>query len=428
MNKFCATKMTSARVWVIWWAWHTVPCTLAVVAGPIIATIYSLSRPEYSKDGSFSISQALNGTLCLMMFLSLFLSRRLHLLKLQIIRPIIFLSVYAGMTCFLSQYPYENIAFSLKLVFLALIFASAFHLAQSKLCSENWLAGCASVILTFMAVSQVIGYVTGNTIAYYSDYATAGIISLGSVTATFIVATLPVFLRFFPDRKWSLVGIIIAISSLFFTMRRTELISAICAIIIVIMYNINPFRQNKLSRGVILAVLILSVLTTIGLSSPAGSDLLARMSDLNPSEGTGSGRYIFWRISLDHILNRGICEQVMGEGMGSIRNVLYKNFGLEIGSHTAWLDITYAFGLFGLIVLLWWYFRLVQLAKYMNDNKNAAFQGVFSAVIIMFLLSIGQGGFNEPSLALIYAALGYWMGQTFDYRRRQVIYARSDLY
>ncbi len=422
VHVFYSDQITSPKTSSAQWVWEVLPCTIAVMAGPLVATLYSLLRSEDAKDGSFSIGQALNGVLCLMMFLSLFLLRRLRLLELPIIRPIIFLSVYAIITCFLGPYPYENIAFAVKLAFVAFIFASAFHLAQSNLCGEGWLVGNAWVVLIFMAVSQVIGFVTGHTIALYSKYATAGITDRVSVTASFVVATLPIFLRFFPSRRWSVAGITIVLTSLFFTMRRTELISAICATFIVMIRNLNQLRRNMPSRVVVSAVLALGGLAAIGLQSPAGSDLLARMSNLDPSKGTGSGRYIFWRVSLNHIFDRSISAQIIGEGMGSIRDVMYEDFGHSIGSHTAWLDMTHAFGVFGLLAILWWYFELFLLAKYMSATKNAAFQGVFSAIVIFFLVSIGQGGFSDPAYALIYAALGFWAGQTGNYRR-QVFYA-----
>ena len=224
-----------------------------------------------------------------------------------------------------------------------------------------------------------------------------------------------------------MVGITIVLISLFFTMRRTGLIAATGAIMFILLRYINPFQRKIPWAKVALSFLILGVSGVIALRSRAGTDLLIRMSDLNPSEGTGSGRYDFWCISVKHILNRGICEQVMGEGMGSIRDVLYEDYGLPIGSHTAWLDLIHAFGVFGLIGIGWWFFELIRFANYLHKFKEPAFQGVFSTIIIFFLFSIGQGGFCSPSFAITYAALGFWAGQIGDYRR-QAFDARCTFY
>ena len=402
--------------------WQMLPFTLAVVAGPIITTVYRLTRSADAELGSFSLAQVLRGILCLMMFFTLFLSRRLRLMGHPIVRPLIFLAMYAVLTCALGPYPYENIVFAMKSVFAALLFVGAFHLSQAKLCRENWLVGCAWVILLLMATSQIIGLVTGNTVASYeSDYATAGLIDQPAVTAALIVSTLPVFLRFFPKSRSALAGIMVLLISLFFTMRRTSLIAAAGAILFILARNLNPFQSRIPWRRALLAALVICVLIVIGLQSQAGQDLLSRMSELDPSQGTGSGRYIFWRIAINDILDRGISAQILGEGMGSIRDVMDRQFGSAIGSHTAWLDITHTFGIFGLMGIGWWYLELTRFANYLRTVKDPTFQGVLSAIIILFLISIGQGGFSDPSFALIYVALGFWAGRV-SYRR-QVYYA-----
>jgi len=145
------------------------------------------------------------------------------------------------------------------------------------------------------------------------------------------------------------------------------------------------------------------------------------MSDLDPSKGNGSGRYIFWFVSLNHIVDRSISAQIFGEGMGSIRDAMYREFGHSKSGHTPWLNLTNAFGVFGLMAIVWWYLELIRFANYLRTVKDPRFQGVFSAVVIFFLVSLGQGGFSDPSFALTYAALGFWAGRV-SYRR-QVYYA-----
>jgi hypothetical protein len=133
---------------------------------------------------------------------------------------------------------------------------------------------------------------------------------------------------------------------------------------------------------------------------------------LDPREGSGSGRYVFWNIALNHILKRSVDDQIVGEGMGSIRDMLERQFGLSIGNHNAWLDLTYAFGIFGLMTIAWSYLELIRFANYLRSGKDLLFQGVFSAIVILFLISFGTGGFFDPSFALTYAALGFWTGQS----------------
>jgi hypothetical protein len=357
------------------------------------------------------------------MFTSLFLSRHLRLLEHPIVRPLIILASYAVLVSPVSEYPYENIAFAMKLGFLALVFACTFHIAERGLCREKLLAASAWAVLGFMTVSQIIGLLTGNTARMYaSDYATAGLMGQPAIASAVIISSLPVFLRYFPGKQCS-AGIMITLVCLSSTMRRTAIISAACAIVVVLIYNLHPFRRGIPLRKVIGPLLILVVLAIGGLRTQAGSDLLTRMADLDPREGSGSGRYVFWLISLDHMARRGVFAQITGEGMGTIRDVIGREFALAVGSHNAWLDLTHAFGAFGLAAIVWWYLGLVRFAVYLRKLRQSRVQGVLAVIVILFLESIGQGGFADPSFALVYAALGFWAGQA-AYYGRPVQYAK----
>jgi len=413
MSTFLAAKITKAKVWNDMWSWQVVPCTLAVVAGPLITTVYRVTGSPDVQVGSLSLAQMLRGILCLTMVLSLFLSGRLGLLCHPLIRPLIFLSTYAMVTLLVARYPYENIVFAVKLIFVSLVFANAFHLAESRLCSEYWLTLSAWTVLLFMVISQAVGLAAGHTAAtYQSSYATAGLIDQPAVTAALIVSTLPIFLRFFPDRGHSVFGVLLLLISVFFTMRRTELAAAFAALLLVLLWFVATLQTRASCGKVVLAILILGLLTAAVLRTQAGADLLARIGELNPREGSGSGRYIFWCISLDHIVDRAIGAQIGGEGMESIRDIMDEHLGQSIGAHNDWLGLTHAFGMFGLAAIVWWYFKLMRFTSYLLKLKDPAFQGALSALVIFIVISFGQGGFYDPSLAMCYAALGFWAGRS----------------
>ncbi len=399
-----------------WWLWTVVPCTLAVITGPLISVLYTLTRADFAQDGAFSLAQPIRGMLCVLMFLSLFFSGNLRLLGLPVVRPQLALALYAGLTCVLGPYPYEHITFAARLVFMVLVFANAFQIAQNGAYGERWVIANSWIILLFMAVSQVIGILTGQTVAAYEGtHATAGIIDRASIVATLVISTLPVFLGYFPEFRWALAGILISLFALLFAMQRTPLIAAAIALFVAFARYLYPMRRKIYGARAAIAVAIVCVCVVAGLQTPAGADLLERMSELDPRAGNGSGRYVFWGISLDHILNRGLADQVVGEGVGAVRDVIYRHYGMLIKSHTDWLDFPFAFGLFGLIAIVWWYSELVRLIRYLYACRHPAFQGALSAVIVFFLLSIGQGGESyDPSLALAYAALGFWVGSLYQ--------------
>lgn len=202
-----------------------------------------------------------------------------------------------------------------------------------------------------------------------------------------------------------LAGILISLFALLFAMQRTPLIAAAAVLFVAFARYLYPLRQKIHGYRGAIGIIILVVFVVAGLQTAAGSDLVDRMTELDPREGSGSGRYVFWGISLDHILNRDFADQVVGEGVGAVRDVIYQQYGMYIKSHTDWLDFPFAFGVFGLIAIVWWYSELVRLARYLYACKHPAFQGAVSAVMVFFLLSVGQGGESyDPSLALTYAA------------------------
>jgi len=410
MNTVSGQSVTTAKTLNGLWTWQIVPCTLAVVAGPIITFVYRLARSPNAETGSLSLAQALRGVLCIAMFAFLFRAGRLCLLEHFLIRPLTYLSIYAALTSILSSYPYENLVFAVRLVFLALVFASAFHCAERRLCSDRWLTMSGWAVLITMAISQVFGLIGGRAVSTYeSAYATAGVIDQAAVTSAHILSALPVFLRFFPNRGQAVSGVILLLVVLFFTMRRTDIIAAAVCIVLILLYNFKPWRSMHFGKFMCTLVL-LAALAFAGLRSAPGADLVARFKDLDPSEGTGSGRYSFWGIALEHMLERPFCANILGEGMGSIRDVMSRRFGNAIGCHNDWLDIAYAFGIIGLAGLGWWYLTLASFAVNLYTAAYPAFPGILSALVGLGLISIGTGGAFDPTFVLIYAALGFWAG------------------
>ncbi len=395
--------------------WHllqVLPVTLTVVLGPLISVAYYLTQQAYVAQGSFSVAQAARGILCSLMFFPMLLSKELNLLKHRLVRPLLFLAAYVVLTSFASPYRYEHIVFAVKLTFIVLVFASTFRLAKEGICTERWLTTCAWVIVLIMAMLIVIGLTTGRTVdVYKSRYATAGFTGNPAVASCLILSALPVFVRLISNSRSAIAAIVLLFTSLFFTMRRSSLIAGVAAMCISFIINLICRERRVLWRRTMVSVCFLILLAGIGLNTTAGTDLMRRFRDLNPFEGSGSGRYVFWRISLEHIVNRPVRAQLLGEGMGSIRKLLGQRFGRFIGAHNDWLDLVNAFGLFGLIGITWWYFELVRLAWCLHIRRKGLFQGMCASVIILGLISIGTGGSFNPSWALSYAAMGFWAGR-----------------
>lgn len=385
---------------------------MAVAAGPLITLVYRLKRAEDAQMGTFSMAQGVRGLLCLAMFVSLGRARRLCLLEHPLIKPLMLLAGYSLVTAVLSPYPYENISFAVKLAFGGFVFASAFHLSERQSLGERWLTGCAWTILLLMVMSQIAGFMMGSTLnVYHSTSGTAGLMDQAAVAAVYSISAMPIMLARFPDRRSSLVAIGAMLGCVFFTMRRTELIAAVMALGSVVCFAASSGRRRVAWSKIAVAVVAIGALAVVMLNSPTGEDFVARIRDLDPSGGTGSGRYVFWRIGLDHAIGRGLDAQILGDGVGVVRDVIGQEYGLAIGCHNDWLDVMNSFGFVGLALFGWWFLGLLRFVIVMHQIDHPAFQGGLALLVMVSMASFGSGGTLDPCYVAVYAALGFWAGQ-----------------
>jgi hypothetical protein len=406
----CLRRAMSGAVTARWYALRVIPITLAVILGPLIAAVYRLTRSPHAGSDSLSLAQMARGVLCALVFLSLVCSGRVHLLWHRLVRPLLFLAVYAALVSPFVPYSNETMVFATKMVFAILVFAGGFQLAEKQLPSERWLTMCAWIILCLTAVCIGVGVVMGRSVHVYSSrHATAGLMEQTGVASCLLLSTMPVFVRRIPDGGSALAGVALLLASLFFTFRRSALIAAVASIGSTLPANLAGVRHRIPRRRTLMLIGSLILLAGIGLSTEAGVDLLERFRDLSPFEGSGSGRYVFWQISLDHIAHRALYDQLWGEGMGSMKDVMNQRFGHRIGSHNDLLDILHAFGVFGLVGITWWYGELVRFNRRMARASCAL--GVRALLVIFVLMSLGTGGSLDPGWGFSYATLGFWACQ-----------------
>jgi hypothetical protein len=390
------------------------PVTWAILSGPIVGVIYRVTQPADAMPGNVSLAQVARGLLSIWMCLSLGAWGDLKLLGHRLVRPLLCLAAYGLVTAAASPYPYENIVFAVRVMFIVLVFANAFHLAAGTRCGERWLRMCAWVLLCMMSGCVAFGLLMGETVTVYgSRYATAGLMGNPQIASYHILSILPVFIQCIPHCRLVPVGLILLFASLFFTMCRSGLIAGVAAVCCSAFLYVRALKHISWRR-LLLPVGLLLILAGASLCTRAGGDLVTRFSELNPFTGTGSGRYVFWRICLTHVMERAWCGQVFGEGVGSIRDVIQRGFGLYIGSHSDWLDFISAFGLCGLAGICWWYGEFLRFAWHLRNQRDGAFEGACASLIVLGLISTGTGGAFDPSWALAYATLGVWAGSAAE--------------
>jgi hypothetical protein len=402
--------------------------TFFIIVGPIIDIIYHYSGRVSIFYSQLSLAQFLRGIMSVIMLLFLIYKKNLSIFNLSLIRPIILLILYVMLTSFIHKNFVMDILFSFRLFFLILIFASAYYLSYWRMCNENWLLNCALWISLIVFTSQIIGLKLGKTVgAYNSSFATAGLLDQPSIAALTISSVIPIYISYILKRKFAIFGITVTLVSLFLTMRRTELIATMIALLIYIFFVMSgKYVKHIRALNIAIMIFVLFVLALVWIKSPAGQDLIIRFNELNPKVGTGSGRYIFWMIVIKNMLNRSIIKNIIGEGQERIRDLLSLEFGVPIGSHSAFLEVTFAFGIIGIVFIAWWYYNLIKLCNYFYKDNSSIFLGLLSVIIIMFVINLGQGSFDDPSFALIYCSIGYWVGKR-NYYKKEGKYGKNSI-
>jgi hypothetical protein len=169
-------------------------------------------------------------------------------------------------------------------------------------------------------------------------------------------------------------------------------------------------RKKSILRAVGLGLTLCMVLFAFWNWTPFGREFANRLADLDVAHGgTGSGRTDFQWIALANIPERKFQDIVVGEGLGALPRLLARDFGLAIGGHADWIDITYAFGVVGFGFFVWFQARLASLAIGMQGHQRALVLMAFAGLATMGLTT---GGSFDPSSAATFALLGFVVGSS----------------
>lgn len=129
-----------------------------------------------------------------------------------------------------------------------------------------------------------------------------------------------------------------------------------------------------------------------------------------------AGREKFFAIALDRLLNpQGTFEAIFGMGSSGVTSLMAGRFGMEIGAHSAPLDVALNFGAVGLALLLLVY--LLMIAAVRRQPEPALRAMGISTVLVMTIFSLSSGVFFEVAMFPGFVALGLAVAQPSDVTR-----------
>lgn len=383
---------------------------IAIASDPIVSTIQGFYFDDVMAGSQISFAQIFRGVLMLLMLGIIILKYFSAFMEAPIIWPILLMSVYALFMSFFSPFPFEAVAWSFRLIYLAIILIAAYLLALNDEIQARTLWKLAAFVLLVYFFSQILSWYTGygGLRGYRTEYGSSGFNVGVSVLSWAICGLVPCF---FLNKTWRLrdiLMIIIAFSAVLLTMRRTAFVALL---IVVPAIGIARLMRGRLGAStkiisIVFPITILLCIWYVLNVTEYGYVFMKRLEDLYTPEGTASGRYLFQRIGLDHLFNRGAFPTIFGEGAGYAKILLGAQLGVWIGMHSDWLDIAISYGLIGVscfAFLFWSVFRLILKTRISNIGDLDALIAVF---LLMGFGAVASGGVLDPSFSMPYALLG----------------------
>lgn len=133
--------------------------------------------------------------------------------------------------------------------------------------------------------------------------------------------------------------------------------------------------------------------------------ILERNSAELTSQSFGSGRSIFYAIILNQWWNNNFLSQLFGNGLSSVNNLLYKQFGIPISAHNGYLQALYDYGLIGFSLYSLIFIHLIKNRRIIKRHTRYYKQYLMFITIwlVQNLITHGYSGTNFIAFSLFIA-------------------------
>lgn len=178
-------------------------------------------------------------------------------------------------------------------------------------------------------------------------------------------------------KKW--IGLLLILSCLFFSLKRTPLIAVVLTLIF---YNKNKNTIIKIFKRFILVCFMIIVVDRF-FAYFMDVNMLQRFFDL--IDDGGSGRIDLAKQTVDLIMNSSFFEILFGHSLISTGSVFY------LGAHNDFFEVMYRMGLVGFFIFVGYFIGIIdkmnQFSK-LKDYEN--FNLMTSTVILFFVVSFSS--------------------------------------
>jgi hypothetical protein len=171
-------------------------------------------------------------------------------------------------------------------------------------------------------------------------------------------------------------------------------------------YKMEKHLMRIVWPTIIGAVLIGGLLVFI--DSSTDGLLFSRFSE--DQMQSGSGRDVLREMALADISRRDTMLFLFGRGSGSTVQFL------GTGAHNEWIEALFTYGLIGVLIYFWMFFRCAKYAFRLLHNKNQNAPIAMMWVAYLFMCSMFSGFLYMHVAFYFWAGLGFTIGYS-DYQR-----------
>jgi len=375
----------------------------SLIATPFLDNWYSTIR--FEEDSLLSPLQIIRGgTLILLIGVLGSALKKVKIRKLML-WPLLWIMFILVVLAIPQSSVGGNLVEVFRLAYISVFLFCGYYISQYDDEVENWLYKIGLVMLVGIIGLQIYGYSIGSTF-YRSEFAMVGLGDRPSVTAqglNVVILLLLIKIREYKIKHWVILAV--AFASLTFTLRRGSLIGSVLSLLAII--TVLMLYDKKTMKNIRLAFSFTSFLVVgifIVINSPIYTDLLTRLQEINIAVGgTGSGRLVFWSAAISSGIDRAIINIISGEGMGNILNAIGRNYHRPIGAHNIWLQYFLGVGMIGLMLLLYWHFKLINLFRKVNISQKPILVAISTSIIF---LGFTDGSVFNPTWAAAYFLIG----------------------
>lgn len=261
---------------------------------------------------------------------------------------------------------------------------------------------------------KIFGYVQG---AWISEayrvagvYASSGAVGVsGKATAGFLITAFVLVWYVLKDHLWLAVLIsLFLLAGIYGTFDRTAQIALVIGltwgVIWLIIFSKIDFSLRNVFQ-ILLLIFTFSFLFIIFSENEAFfisliQDPFARWTyELDRTGSLGSGRLIFYETTWCWFINTDFLNTLFGQGYSGTADMLYKNVGMAIHTHSDFFDLMSFGGIFGISLFIYFYYIIFKLTTGM-PRTSIEYVASIGIIICFTVMCLFTGQFTAPHTML----------------------------